>query len=366
MHRLIFWGIIILLVVLLFFFIGFILYWLFRIFLAKPEARLVSGCIMGFLTLIIVVGGWWGSTHTRLEIQVNQVEVPSPRLPEAFEGFRIAQLSDMHLGSFQPKEGREFLARLADSIAAQQPDIIVFTGDLVTLRSAEALPFRQSLHQLAHIPARDGQGFIPVYSILGNHDYAEYVRTFTDERRKQDVDSLILLQKEAGWHMLLNESETLTRPCSDTTEQRIALVGVENIGEPPFSTYGDLDRAYDNIGGIQPNVGTFIILLSHNPTHWRSEVLERTYIDLTLSGHTHAMQFVIGGWSPSKWKYPEFMGLYKENSSVAQEDQELMQCYSTTLPQYLYVNTGIGCVGPSIRIGVKPEVTILTLTNSKD
>lgn len=366
MHRLIFWGIIILVVVLLFFLIGFILYWLFRLFVAKPEARLISGCIMGLLTLLIVVSCWWGSTHTRLEVQVNHVEVPSPRLPEAFDGFRIAQLSDMHLASFQKEEGREFLARLADSIAAQQPDIIVFTGDLVTLRSAEVLPFRQSLEHLSHIPARDGQGFVPVYSILGNHDYAEYVRTFDDQRRKQDVDSLIRLQQEAGWHMLLNESETLVRPCSDTTEQSIALIGVENIGEPPFSTYGDLDKAYDNIGGIQPNVGTFAVLLSHNPTHWRSEVLERTNIDLTLSGHTHAMQFVIGGWSPSKWKYPEFMGLYQETTTIAPEDLELMQSDSTIFPQYLYVNTGIGCVGPSIRIGVKPEVTILTLTRPKD
>lgn len=361
MHRLIFWGIIILLVVLLFFLIGFVLYWLLRIVLAKPEARIASGCLIGLFALLIAFSCWWGSTHTRLSIQVNHVEVASPRLPGAFEGFRIAQLSDMHLASFKTDEGRDFLNQMVDSIAAQQPDIIVFTGDLVTLRSAEVLPFRQQLERLSHIPLANGQGFIPVYSILGNHDYAEYIRTFSEERRKQDLDSLIQLQKAAGWRMLLNESETITRPCEDSTEQSIALMGVENIGEPPFSTYGDLERAYDNIGGIQPSIGTFIVLLSHNPSHWRSEVLERTRIDLTLSGHTHAMQFVIGGWSPSKWKYPEFMGLYKETTTIEPDEQDLLQSNSTTIPQYLYVNTGIGCVGPSVRIGVKPEITILTL-----
>jgi len=350
MHRLIFWGIIILLVTLLFFFIGFIIYWLLRIFLAKPEARLVSGCFLGLATLVIVISCWWGSTRTRLDLQVNQVEVPSPRLPSAFDGFRIAQLSDMHLASFETEEGREFLNRLTDSIAAQHPDIIVFTGDLVTLRSAEVLPFRQQLERLSHIPTSDGEGFIPIFSILGNHDYAEYIRTFSDERRRQDVDSLIALQREAGWTMLLNDSELITRLGADSSSQSIALIGVENIGEPPFSTYGDLDKAYQRIGGIGVNGDTFSVLLSHNPTHWRNEVLKRTNIDLTLSGHTHAMQLVIGGWSPSKWKYPEFMGLYQEQSSNI---------------QYIYVNTGIGCVGPSVRVGVKPEITILTLKASK-
>lgn len=347
MHRLIFWGIIILLVVLLFLFIGFILYWLLRIFLAKPEARLASYCFMGIFALLIAVCSWWGSTHTRLQVNVKQIEVLSPRLPELFDGFRIAQISDMHLASFEREEGQVFLTRLVDAIATQQPDVIVFTGDLVTLRSAEVLPFREQIERLSHIPSTDGQGFIPVYSVLGNHDYAEYIRTFSDQRRKQDVDSLIMLQQAAGWKMLLNESTVLSRQCSDSSEQRITLMGVENIGEPPFSTYGDLDKAFSKIGGISSNDSTFIVLLSHNPTHWRNEVLPRTHIDLMLAGHTHAMQLVIGNWSPSKWKYPEFMGLYKENTALG--------------PQYLYVNTGIGCVGPSVRIGIAPEVTILTL-----
>lgn len=348
MHRLIFWGIIILATLLLFSLISTVIYWLLRIVLAKPEARNLTGCLILLSIVGITVSCWWGHTHTRLQIQVNQVNVESSHLPAAFNGFRIAQLSDMHLGSFSVPDEMDFFQALSDSIAEQQPDIIVFTGDLVTLRSAEAIPFRQSLERLSHIPSSHGNGFIPVFSILGNHDYADYVRQFTNERRKQDVDSLIRLQEEAGWKLLLNDVAILERHGSDSCLQQIALAGVENIGEPPFSTYGDLDKAMASIGGKSAD-STFTILLSHNPTHWRNEVLPQTHIDLMLAGHTHAMQFMVGNWSPSSWKYPEWHGLYTEGANGNL--------------QYLYVNTGIGCVGPSIRIGVKPEITILSLSS---
>lgn len=345
MHRLIFWGIIILAAMLLFALVGIIIYWVLRLLLAKPEARTASLCLIGALTLLIAASCVWGHLHTRLQVDVKTVECYSNRLPKAFEGFRIAQLSDMHLGSFTPEEGRDLLSRLADSIAAQQPDIIVFTGDLVTLRSAEAIPFREGLKRLAQIPSSKGEGYIPVYSILGNHDYADYVRSFTPERRQQDVDSLIAMQEEAGWHMLRNEGICIERGDSTHTE-RIALVGVENIGEPPFSVYGDLNKAIRTLGDSLSPANTFTVLLSHNPTHWRSEALA-SRIDLMLAGHTHAMQMVIGGWSPSQWKYPEWMGLYSEGQ------------------QHLYVNTGTGCVGPAIRIGVAPEVTVITIRNEE-
>jgi len=343
MQRLIFYGIIILVVVLLFVLLNVALYWVLRIVLAKHTATVVSRIILFVMALIITVSCWWGNTRTRLSIQVNEVAFASPRLPEAFDGFRIAQLSDMHLSSFEPAEGRAFLSQLADTLATLKPDVIVFTGDIVTARAAEAIPFRDALSAIAHIQRNGGLSTIPVYSILGNHDYADYMHQFSPERRQQDRDSLVQIQTEAGWRVLKNESVHLSRLLDDTTSQHIILAGVENIGEPPFSVYGNLDAAFTSFGGITAADSTFSILLSHNPTHWRREVLPRTHIDLMLAGHTHASQCLVGSWSPSKWKYDEWMGLYSEGD------------------QALYVNTGIGCVGPKVRIGVKPEVSVITL-----
>lgn len=346
MHRLIFYGLIILVVILLFSFIDFIIYRLLRLFLTRSTAQIANITVLVLLIGGISIISWWGHTHTRLQLNVTYTELSSPRLPSAFDGYRIAQISDLHLNSFDKEEGRRLLSQMADSMQEAQPDIIVFTGDLVTIRAVEAYPFAKQLEALSHIPTQDGRGYIPVYSILGNHDYADYVRDFTPQRRQQDLDSLISLQSEAGWNVLRNSAVTIQRiEKADSTVQQLALVGVENIGEPPFSVYGDLELAMASIGGIKATKNLYTILLSHNPTHWRKEVLPDTSIDLTLSGHTHATQILIGGWSPAKWKYDEWMGLYNEGS------------------QYLYVNTGIGTVGPRVRIGIAPEVSIITLRN---
>ena len=208
--------------------------------------------------------------------------------------------------------------------------------------------------------SHDGKGLVPVYSILGNHDYADYVRGFDQQRRNTDIDSLILIQEEAGWHMLKNNCVTLSSPLNDLASQYIALIGVENIGEPPFSTYGDLDRAMTPIGGIHAADSLFSVLLTHNPTHWRKEVLPRTHIDLSLAGHTHATQLRIGSWSPAKWKYDEWMGLYDASHRSDAPSLPYPE-YQEGNPQYLYVNTGIGCVGPRVRIGVPPEISVLVL-----
>lgn len=332
MHRLFFWGIIILVIVLISLIIDQCFYRMIRLFLTKHTAQIVR--LGAFLTFVmtLVTSYLIGHNVTRLDVEVKRAEIASDKLPISFDGFKIAQISDFHINSFDPKQDTEFFTKLIGAIKGEQPDIIVFTGDLVTIRSAEAYPFRNELSRIS-----DETG-VPIYSILGNHDYADYMRNFDDQRRHQDVDSLITIQQEAGWTML-NNSATYIRNNSDS----IVLVGVENIGEPPFSVYGDLEKALEPIGGLHEADSTFTVLLSHNPTHWRGQVLPNTQIDLTLSGHTHAMQFKIGNWSPSKWKYPEWMGLYQEGE------------------QYLYVNTGLGCVGPAVRIGVKPEVTILTL-----
>jgi len=360
MQRLIFYGIIVAFVALLFLLVDVIIYWLLRIFLPKATAHLASRVILGLMILTAGIAATVGHYVTRHQIVVHEVPVVSPRVPEAFDGFRIAQISDLHLDSFGKEEGRAFLTRLADSLAATRPDLIVFTGDLVTLRSAEALPFRQSLAAIARIPHHSGHGLVPVYSILGNHDSPDYVRSFPAERRRADIDSLIRIQEEAGWHMLKNSSVTLARPLNDSASQHIALIGVENIGEPPFSTYGDLSRAMAPVAGLQAADTLFSVLLTHNPTHWRAEVLPRTRIDLSLAGHTHATQFRIGTWSPARWKYSEWMGLY--DARHQSEDAALPYPeYEAGNPQYLYVNTGIGCVGPRVRIGVPPEISVLEL-----
>ena len=362
MQRLIFYGIIVAFVVLLFLLIDVVIYWTLRIFLPKVTAHLVNRVILCLMFLTAGIAFVVGHYITRHQIVVNEVQIVSPRVPEAFDGYRIAQISDLHLDSFGKDEGRDFLKKLAESLAATRPDVIVFTGDLVTLRSAEAIPFKQALAEIANIQRRDGKGLVPVYSILGNHDYADYVRGFDQQRRNTDIDSLILIQEEAGWHMLKNNSVSLSRPLNDSVSQYIALIGVENIGEPPFSTYGDLDRAMTPIGGIHAADSLFSILLTHNPTHWRKEVLPRTHIDLSLAGHTHATQLRIGSWSPAKWKYDEWMGLY--DASHRSDDPSLPYPeYQEGNPQYLYVNTGIGCVGPRVRIGVPPEISVLVLTS---
>lgn len=331
MHRFIFWGIIILVLLIVAAIIDQAFYRLVRLFVDKHTALIIR-----LVTAIVVIAGivgsvLWGRYVTRLRLDVSQAELVSQRVPSAFDGFKIAHISDFHLDSFDKNKEMGFVEEIIDRIANEQPDIVCFTGDLVTVRSAQAIPYRRLLHKLS-------ASGIPVYSVMGNHDYADYVWEFDESRRLADRDSLRHLMSEAGWRMLDNESEWLYRG-SDS----LLVAGVENIGEPPFSVYGDLGKALE--GNYADNV--FTILLSHNPTHWRSEVLPNTSIDLTLSGHTHAMQFRVGSWSPSKWKYPEFAGLYREGL------------------QFLNVNTGLGGVGPKIRIGVKPEINIITLKKLK-
>lgn len=308
-----------------------IYYRVWRLFIDKPLAQQIRFwtfvCVsIMFVTTIVV-----GHHYTRIHLEVKEATIESPRLPQELDGFRIAQFSDFHLLSFSNDEGHRMARDIVEQAKAAKADILCFTGDLVTLRAAEAYPFREALREIA-------QAGIPVYSILGNHDYADYVWDFTEEQRHRDVDTLVQIQQEAGWHMLRNESVSLA-------DGRLRLVGVENIGEPPFSTYGDLSAA---MGGLSNTDSTFTVLLSHNPTHWRREVLPETNIDLMLAGHTHAVQLRIFGWSPAVWKYPEWTGLHSEGD------------------QHLYVNTGLGCVGPNIRVGVRPELTIITLRSKQN
>ena len=283
---------------------------------------------------------WWGATCGRRQILVSEVEIVSSKLPKSFDGVRIAQFSDAHVGTWG--NDTTFISEFVDSINALSPDIIVFTGDVVNRQTNEIYPFINVLKRL-HAP-------MGVYSIMGNHDYGDYADWPDKESHDADTQELRDIQRGMGWRLLDNEHLFLYNG-----NDSIALIGVENWGEPPFKQYGRLDRAYphDESGVISDSV--FKILLTHNPMHWHEKVRHETDIDLTLSGHTHAMQMLIGkpgsGFSPGSRVYPEWGGLYefKQPNGVLNR---------------LYVNIGCGQVGIPARVGASPEITLITLRSS--
>lgn len=297
----------------------------------KPRAPFIvhrtpftaAGLVLGVVSFVNVI---YGATAGITRFQVKHVTYESERLPEGFDGYRIAQLSDIHIGSWQGRpEAVEKLVKLTNE---QQADLIVFTGDLVNQQSHELDSFRQILSRLQ---APDG-----VYSVLGNHDYGTYYRW---KNSREEADNLKYLQEQQqamGWR-LLDNSHVILHHRGDS----IALIGVENDGEPPFPQHADLPRATEGTQGM------FSILLSHNPTHWRREVLPESDIDLMLAGHTHAMQMTLFGRSLASLKYPEWSGMYREGSRA------------------LYVNIGIGYVGLPFRFGAWPEITVITLKKKR-
>lgn len=273
---------------------------------------------------------WWGVLVTPTHLSVDPVTITSDRLPAAFDGYRIVQFSDTHLGCYNGDT--TIVARYVDSINALHPDLIVFTGDLVSRKTSEAVPFRNILKRL-HAP--DG-----VLSILGNHDYDDYV--FWEDTIARDADRAALhrLEADMGWTLLTNASTTITRGTDS-----IVVIGAENYGEPPFITRGSLAQAY-----AQPSDSAFKILLQHNPIEWQDDIVGRSTVDLTLAGHTHAMQVMvtIAGrrYSPACFRYPQWGGHYQQGS------------------QHLIVNIGLGMVGPPMRIGATPELTLITLARA--
>lgn len=288
---------------------------------------------------LVFISMWWGAAVTRRQIEVVDVDVVSPRVPDAFDGYRIAQISDLHTGTWG--DDTSFIQTLVDSVNALKPDVIFFTGDIVNRQSSELAPF---LRTLSRLEAPDG-----VYSILGNHDYGDYVDWPSETDKRENLQLLKNWERQIGWHMLNNERTQLIRG-NDT----IQLIGVENWGEPPFYQYGHLIDAYplsrDSVYNLKDN--RFKILLTHNPEHWRREVTRISNIDLSLAGHTHAMQtvFRLGPWkwSPSALRYEQWGGLYEKQNP----DGETLK---------IYVNIGAGEVGMPFRIGATPEITILTL-----
>ncbi len=282
---------------------------------------------IGIVVALTVLGFMVCGMVNRTRLVTRDVCVASARLPQGFDDYKIVQISDIHLESFA--SDTSFISEMVQEINNLHPDLIVFTGDLVTLHSVELNPF---FPVLSALKAKDG-----VYSILGNHDYGDYISWKSLSEKKADQEHLKSREKEMGWKMLNNESVFIHH-----NNDSIVLIGVENWGEAPFPKYGNLKAAYSGL-----NDDHFKILLTHNPMHWDSEVVPETNIDLSLSGHTHAMQIKLqfGDWrySPAEIRYPRWSGLYKEGD------------------QYLYVNEGIGCVFIPMRVGATPEITVIRL-----
>lgn len=288
--------------------------------------------IGGILAIVSFVAIWWGALVTRNDIEVTRQTVKFENLPKSFDDYKIVHISDIHAGTWGTDTA--FLSNMVDTVNALNPDLVLFTGDIVNRNTKEIYPFVNALSRL-----KGKQG---VYSVLGNHDYGDYMDWSSAIERERNNRELIDVQNKMGWRMLNNE-HCWVRKDNDS----IVIIGVENWGEPPFSVYGDLRKAYSNL-----NDENFKVLLTHNPEHWKREVSEISNIDLSLSGHTHGMQFVLQfgdwKWSPAVWKYKEWGGLYtKENP----EGKELK----------LYVNIGLGEVALPFRLGATPEVTLLTL-----
>ena len=291
-----------------------------RTFISKIALGLAAIPFLGILD-----GIWKGRYRYRVISHTLEYE----DLPDAFDGFTITQISDIHSGSFDNQEKVQYGVDMVTELGA---DTIVFTGDMVNNIADEAEPWIPIFQRL--------KGKFGIFSILGNHDYGDYWKFPTSEEKVSNLDRLKEIHKEIGMDLLLNESRYFER-----NGQRIYLAGVENWGLPPFKPYGDLDKALEQI----PEEA-FTVLLSHDPSHFDAKVKQHPKkVHLTLSGHTHGMQFGIEipgwiKWSPVKWKYPKWAGIYRE------EDGKV-----------LHVNRGFGYLAFPGRVGMWPEITHITL-----
>lgn len=286
---------------------------------------------MGYLSGGLVLGTMLtGMFKWVYDFNIVKKQLRYKRLPKAFDGFKIVQISDLHLGSWDSLKPLEEAVKHINNLKA---DIVLFTGDLVNYSTREALRFAPVLKE---IKAPFG-----IFATLGNHDYGDYVSWPSKAAKQKNMNQLFMLYKDMGWK-LMNNTHTMLK--KDGAE--IALIGVENWGaHARFPKRGDIKKAAK---GINPD--TFKVLMSHDPTHWDNIIIPENYdIDLTLSGHTHGFQFGIESrgfkWSPAQYLYKEWAGLYTDNNSSRQ----------------IYVNRGLGSIGYPGRIGILPEITLLQL-----
>lgn len=271
---------------------------------------------------------WYGLLKTSTDFKIHKLNLSFKRLPATFHGLKIVQISDIHTGSILYPEG---LKKAIEMILELKPDLILFTGDLVNNTTDEAYAFENTLSLL--------KAPLGVYSILGNHDYGDYHSWSNEEAKKQNMANMIDLHDRLGWKLLKNEHVLIEK-----NNQTIALLGVENWGAAlRFPKYGDVNLT---TSGLPKEM--FKILMSHDPSHWDAQIKGKLKdIDLTLSGHTHGFQFGVEipgfKWSPSQYLYKQWAGLYRSGD------------------QMIYVNRGLGCIGYSGRVGIRPEITLITL-----
>ena len=276
------------------------------------------GVLLGSLTYGVIKGGY--------RYTVKNQKITIPNLPDEFKGLKIAQISDLHVGSFMSLEP---MKEAVNKINEIDVDMLFFTGDLVNEKAEEAIDFIDVFKKIKH----------KVYSVMGNHDYPEYVYAQDDNvARQHNYDLMLEIQKKMNFELLLNENRIIEK-----NGKKLAIIGVENWGGS-FSKYGDLEKAYKGTEDCDVK-----LLLSHDPSHWDLQVRpEYSDIDVTFSGHTHGMQFGIEAFgikfSPVQWKYKQWAGLYQNGT------------------QQLYVNRGLGFIGYPGRVGIHPEITVFELS----
>lgn len=268
--------------------------------------------------LVMAYGAWIG----RERPQLKEVELRLENLPESFDGYRLVQISDIHARSYANRQ--KSLLRVVEIINSQNPDLIAFTGDIITLDASELGPIKEILKELK---AKDG-----IVAVVGNHDYGIYSDPSHKRPSGEILSDVIKEEKTMGWNVLMDENIKISR-----NQDSIAVAGVQNTSPSRhFPSKGNLNKASEGTEGM------FRILLTHDPMHWEAEILGKDY-PLTLSGHTHAMQFSLLGWCPSRYIFKQYRGLYSEGQ------------------QHLYVNIGLGETILPFRIGTRPEITLITL-----
>ncbi len=273
----------------------------------------------------------YGIYKGRYNYKVYKYDLIFDDLPEDFDGYQITHISDIHSGSLKNKNNVEYAVKL---INEQKSDLILFTGDIINNKSNELIKWKDLLSTMK---ASDGK-----FSVLGNHDYGDYVNWNNKQEKEDNFSDLLNFQKQMGFKVLLNENIKIKKG-----ESNISLIGVENWGKGRFKKKGDIDKAC-----IGLNERDFKIVLSHDPSHWDKILIDhKTHFHLTLSGHTHGMQFGIEipgwvKWSPAKWAYRQWAGLYNEKN------------------QFLNVNRGFGVLGFPGRVGIPPEISVITLKKS--
>ena len=284
----------------------------------------IIGLFAGLLPFFAIIYAIFKALY---RFKIHRSIIHSPLLPDTFDKLKIVHISDLHLGSFNFRY--HILDRAIKLINDIEPDYIFFTGDLVNNFAWELKGWSTVLEKLT---AKRGK-----FSVLGNHEYGDYSIWESKKLKKSNFESIKYFYKKIGFTLLLNESETI-----EDNSDKIAIIGVENWGNPPFKKYGDLKKAMENVDQIP-----FKILLSHDPTHWDEEIVDKTDISLTLSGHTHGMQAGVRiqnkQWSPIKYKYKQWAGVHKKGD------------------QYLNVNRGLGWLGFPGRLGMRPEISFLEI-----